>query len=240
MQFPLSTLLEQASSLRFKLLAIIGKDETKKKDIIDQLKHIGWTHIDVESELMKVHKKLESGENDNELKIGEEIKEWFNEKPDKIILTNASILYHEIFLKISPIGAFKYNSRNKNCVLFLEDETKLGQRVYHGQVGKDDYYDQEINDIVISQIDEISVSQLEEPKLEEYDFDKLPDDAIGKLINFQTIKDVIDIDSDLKGIEKRKELVSSYVISESLESQIIELVAISLRFNSNCNPGKCH
>jgi len=222
MQSTLNMLLEQASSLRFKLLAVIGRDEAKKKDIIDQLKHAGWTLVDVEEELLLVHQKLESEESDTELKIGEEIKEWFNDKPDKIILTNASLLYHDIFLKISPIGAFKYNSRNKRCVLFLEDETKLGARVYHGQAGKDDYYDQEINDIVLATMEEITVSQLEEKSAVEYDPSNLPDDAIGKLINFETIKDVIDIDADLKGEEQRKEIVSSYVISESLESQIIE------------------
>lgn len=223
MQTSLSTLLSQANSLRFKLLAIIGKDEGKKKEIIDQLKHSGWTLVNVEKELLKVHNKLESTEDDSELKIGEEIKEWFNDKPDKIILTNASILYHEMFLKISPIGAFKYNSRNKNCVLFLEDETILGSRVYHGQAGREDYYDQEINDIVKATMEEISLTQLEEPKAAEIgNIEDLPDNAIGKLIHFQTIKDVIDIDADLKGIDRRKEIVGSYVISDSLESQIIE------------------
>ncbi|NLE00367.1 MAG: BREX-3 system P-loop-containing protein BrxF [Fibrobacter sp.] len=223
MQIALSTLLSQASSLRFKLLAIIGKDEEKKNTIIDQLKKKGWALVNVERELLELHSKLESAEADSELKIGEEIKEWFNNKLDKIILTNASILYHEMFLKISPIGAFKYNSRNKNCVLFLEDETLLGSRLYHGQAGKEDYYDQEINDIIKAKIEEISLIHIEEPETAENKIiEELPDDAIGKLINFQTIKDVIDIDADLKGLDRRKEIVGSYVISDSLESQIIE------------------
>jgi len=114
----LRTLLEQANSLRFKLLAIIGKDEAKKQKIISTLQKEKWNLVDVGSELLEIHSKLES-ENDNELKIGEEIKEWFNEKPNNLILVNASILYHSMFMKISPVGAFKYNSRNKNCVIFL-------------------------------------------------------------------------------------------------------------------------
>lgn len=219
----LRTLLEQANSLRFKLLAIIGKDEAKKQKIISTLQKEKWNLVDVGSELLEIHSKLES-ENDNELKIGEEIKEWFNEKPNNLILVNASILYHSMFMKISPVGAFKYNSRNKNCVIFLEDEEKLGSRIYHGQAGKEDYYDQEINDIVTIQIDEVfaeTTGDIEEYSADSYnDPEDLPEGAIGRLINFSPIKDVIDIDTDLKGIDRRKELVSSYVISESLQSQI--------------------
>ena len=50
----------------------------------------------------------------------------------KIMDLNTLILYHKMFVKISPVGAFKYNSRNKNCVLFMEDEERLGKRVSHG------------------------------------------------------------------------------------------------------------
>ncbi|MCF7815394.1 MAG: DUF6079 family protein, partial [Candidatus Cloacimonetes bacterium] len=122
-------------------------------------------------------------------------------------------------LHISPVGAFKYNSRNKNCVLFLEDESKLGSRLYYGEVGSQEYYDQEINDILLIDIDEIDedmhFTTLQAPRAEENS-----GDSISNYFNFKQIKDVIDIDADIKEQEERKELVSSYILSPSLEDQI--------------------
>jgi len=224
MQSSLDNLLTQADSLRFKLLAIIGKDEAKKKKIIVALRKDNWTLIDVEKELLAVQKELDKNEPGLEFEISTKIKEWFGKQPNNIILTNASILYHELFLKVSPIGAFKYNSRNKNCVLFLEDEQKLGSRLYYGDIGKDDYYDQEINDILMVSIDDIDKEYLmkKTTKMIISEPSQLKEDSIGKLFDFQQIKDVIDIDSDLKETDKQKEIVRSFIISESLERQIIE------------------
>jgi len=220
----LNTLLTQADSLRFKLLGIIGSDEAKKKKIIRFLAYDGWTIVDVEKELLHLQMELNSSGDKVNFELGTKVKEWFNSKPSKLVLTNAGILYHEMFLKISPVGAFKYNSRNKNCVLFLEDEHRLGKRLYHGQPGAEDYYDQEINDIMLIGIDEISDDFTLKDTVREIiaDYSKLEPDAIGSLFNFEQIKDVVDIDADLDERDKRKELVSSYVISDSLEKQIVE------------------
>ena len=220
----LNTLLTQADSLRFKLLGIVGSNEAKKKKIIKFLSGEDWTIVDVEKELLPVQMELNSCGDEVIFELGTKVKEWFNSKPSKLVLTNASILYHEMFLKISPVGAFKYNSRNKNCVLFLEDEHRLAKRLYHGQPGAEDYYDQEINDIMLVGIDEISDNFTLKDTVREIitDYSKLDPDAIGRLFNFEQIKDVIDIDSDLDESGKRKELVSSYVVSKSLEKQIVE------------------
>jgi len=222
MQVPLDTLLSQADALRFKLLAIIGKNESKKKRINSVLKKGGWTLIDVETELLAIHEELDKEDPEADIELGMKIKEWFNSKPNKIILTNASILYHDLFLKTSPIGAFKYNSRNKNCVIFLEDEKKLGSRLYYSKVGKADYYDQEISDIVMVNIDDIdedipaSGSRVKDLQKGDKEYSK----GIGSLFQFHQIKDVVDIDSDLIEENRRKELVSSYIISQSLEKQL--------------------
>ena len=220
----LSTLLSQADSLRFKLLGIVGSNEAKKKKIIKFLSDDDWTVVDVEKELLPVQAELNSCGDKDIFEFGTKVKKWFNSKPSKLVLTNASILYHEMFLKISPIGAFKYNSRNKNCVLFLEDEHRLGKRLYHGQPGTKDYYDQEINDIMLIGIDEISDDFTSKDSVREIitDYSKLEPDTIGRLFNFEQIKDVVDIDADLDESNKRKELLSSYVISDSLEKQIVE------------------
>ncbi|MBF0121090.1 MAG: hypothetical protein HQK79_19845 [Desulfobacterales bacterium] len=220
----LNTLLMQSDSLRFKLLGIIGRDEEKKKKIISYLLDYGWKIVDVESELLPIRKDLETVGIENTFELGAKVKEWFNAQPSNLILINASILYHDLFLKISPIGAFKYNSRNKNCVLFLEDEHRLGKRIYHGQPGTKDYYDQEISDIILIDIKEIEDDFQKKTIVREIinDYSKLDPEAIGNLFNFCQIKDVIDIDADLGEINKRHDLVKSYVISESLENQISE------------------
>ncbi len=228
----LNTLLVQSDSLRFKLLGIIGNNSARKKKIIKFLQGDDWVLVDVESELLPIRTELDASGDEEIFAIGTKVKEWFNEQPDKLILTNASILYHEMFVKISPVGAFKYNSRNKNCVLFMEDEEQLGKRVYYGKMGKEDYYDQEINDIIIADINEIDDDFIRPAKKREIITDKakLQPDAIGHLFDFQQIKDVVDIDADLDARDKRAEVVASYVISDSLEDQIVEF------FNNLENP----
>ena len=198
----LNTLLVQADTLRFKLLGIIGKNEGKKKQIIKFLSDDGWSVVDVESELLPIRCELEKAGTEGIFELGTKVKDWFNAKPSKLILTNASILYHDMFLKISPVGAFKYNSRNKNCLLFLEDEHHLGKRIYHGQPGTEDYFDQEINDIVLIDIADVSDLLLKKKSKREIitEKSKLNPEAIGHLFNFQQIKDVVDIDSDLDAI----------------------------------------
>lgn len=220
----IDTFLSLANTLRFKLWAIVGKNESKKDKIINYLQHKGYTLIDVATELDFLYKELEK-ENEPEHDIGQKIKEWFLKKPDKIILINASILYHRAFTKISPVGAFKYNSRNKNSVLFLENEKIISNRVSYGQVGSEEHYDKDINDILLTSINEVEdnyKSFFDDPVGEYLKPDKLPQNAIGRLFNYTEIKDVVDIDTDLKQSYLQKELVSSYIISEGLEQQIID------------------
>lgn len=189
--------LALANGLRFKLWAIVGKDETKKQNIVSYLTNtLKWVIIDVESQLSGIYKELDQLEEPSS-EVGLKIKEWFNSLPNNIILTNASILYHTSFTKISPVGAFKYNSRNKNCVIFLEDEELLGNRLYYGEAGDEDYYDREINDIVKTKLNEIqddyTPSALNKGATN-YEVKITNKDAIGKLFDFHEIKDVLDLD----------------------------------------------
>ena len=220
----IDTYLSLANSLRFKLWAIVGKNNDKKDNIINYLQEKEYQLIDVAKELDFLYKELDD-ENEPSHDIGQKIKEWFLTKPDKIILTNASILYHKAFTRISPVGAFKYNSRNKSSVLFLEDEQIISNRVSYGQAGTDEHYDKDINDILLTNIKDIEEnykSILHEPAGKYKSPDELPENAIGKLFNYTEIKDVVDIDTDIQQSELQKELVSSYIISEGLEQQIID------------------
>ncbi len=219
--------LNQAKNLRFKLLAIIGKNHQKKEKIIKYLESIEWNLTDVENDLLEIKSRIESiddvNSGDETHEIGKKIKEWFNEKPDNVILINSSILYHKMFMKISPIGAFKYRTRNKNTVIFLEDEKLIGNRISIGSFGDDEYTDQEIKDIVFADINDIKEDfKPKNKKRNEIDINNLPQGAIGNYFTYKQIKDVIDIDTDLKKDESKKEIVSSYIVSESLENQINE------------------
>jgi len=221
----INRLLKQADNLRLKLLAIVGQNEEIKKGVLTYLKSKNWTIIDVESELLSLKEKLQHSDKDEDyLLISKEIKQWFEAKPNNVILINASILYHSMFQKMSPIGAFKYRTRNKNAIIFLEDENILRNRISHSSIGKEDYYDEEIKDILVVNINDISndFKETAKPEKQIKPYTNNPD-AIGHLFNFKEIKDVIDIDTDLKSEDSIKEIISSYIISESLENQIFEV-----------------
>lgn len=218
--------LTLANSLRFKLWAIVGDDEGKKQNIIKYLQKLGYAEINVGNELRDLQKELDK-EGEQVHDVGQRIKEWFLSKPEKLILTNASILYHKVFTKISPVGAFKYNSRNKSSVLFLEDESIIGNRVYYGEIGTEEYFDKDINDILLTKISDIrddfdDVSKWNETDGKGYPPRRMSADSIGNLFNYTVIKDVIDIDTDLRQPDQQKQLISSYIISEGIEQQIID------------------
>ncbi|MFD1616565.1 DUF6079 family protein [Gelatiniphilus marinus] len=222
----IDTYLSLSESLRFKLWAVVGKDQTKKNNISSYLAEKGFIEVNVGAELADLYEEIEKADQPIH-DIGQKIKEWFLSKPEKLILTNASILYDKAFMNISPVGAFKYNARNKHCVLFLEDENLFSNRISYGQVGSDDYYDKDINDILITKLEDIednyksivSEGPTDYSKIEKKDLDK---NAIGNLFNYTVIKDVVDIDTDLKEPDSQDELISSYIIAEGLEQQIID------------------
>jgi hypothetical protein len=247
----IDTYLSLSDSLRFKLWAVVGKDSSKKNNISSYLIKKGFTEVNVGAELSDLYEAIEQADQPIH-DIGQKIKEWFLTKPAKLILTNASILYDKAFLTISPIGAFKYNARNKHCVLYLEDENLFSNRVSYGKVGTDDYYDKDINDILITKIDDVednyksivSEGPTDYSLIKKEDLDK---NAIGNLFNFTVIKDVVDIDTDLKESDFQDELISSYIITEGLEQQVIDFYDNLLQPNhkavkiiGNYGSGKSH
>ena len=224
----LNSLIYQTQNITYHLFAIIGKDKKKQERIIDYLTDKGWQVVDVEEEYIKLKKEYEN-EIKNKVDMRSKLKEWFMNMPDKLILLNGNILYLDDLTKISPIEAFKYNTRGKNSVIiFLEDEKKVGNRLYYGELGHENYYDKEIRDINLVSIEEISddleshedtISTIDSSL--EYDVDNLPENAIGRYFNFKKIIDVVDIDT-LKTEDRKKQIVSSYIFSDKLEEQVSE------------------
>lgn len=224
----LNSLIYQTQNITYRLLAIIGRDKKKQDKIIDYLTYKGWQVVDIEEEFIKLKKEYEN-EIKNEVDMRSKLKEWFMSMPDKLILLHGSILYQDDLTKISPIEAFKYNTRGKNSVvMFLDDEKKLGNRLYYGELGKENHYDKEIRDINLVPIEEISddfekhedTIRTQDKNLD-YNVEDLPEDAIGRYFNFKTIKDVVDIDT-LKTEDRKKQVVSSYIFSDKLEEQVSE------------------
>ena len=219
----LSSLLGQSKANRFKLLGIVGKNETKRNSIINVLINAGWTLIDVETELIELKGNHDSDKTISETEINTLLKNWFNAKPDEVILINANILYSDIFCKTSALGAFKYKSRDKHAVIFLEDEKLLGDRISYGNVGDPEYHDRSVSDMVIIPIEDIEEDYtLKDEKRVEVNKSELKPNAIGHLFDLKYVKDVIDIDTDLQEKDKQKNIISSYIITEVLERQIFE------------------
>ena len=73
----IDTYLSLANSLRFKLWAVVGKDEAKIQNIISYLSQQKYTLVDVGIELQELYKELDNKEAVNH-DIGQKIKEWFN------------------------------------------------------------------------------------------------------------------------------------------------------------------
>lgn len=215
--------LIQAENLHLKLWAIIGNDPAKTKKVVSYLNKQDWQVIDVGKEVKKLH-GVNMTNDDPIIEIGEIIKEWMNALPDKLILTNASILYEKKFNKITPIGAFKYGvSRTKHCILILENETLISNRIYYGKVGQESYSDKEEREIVLSKVEDIAEDYITTYKIKKaVEREELTADGIGNLFNYTPIKDVIDIDLDLREDSSKKNLISSFIISEGLERQILE------------------
>jgi len=249
----LNSLIYQTQNITYRLLAIIGRDKDKKKRIIDYLKDNGWQVVSIEEEFIKLKNK-HSDEIKNEVDMRSKLKDWFMSLPDNIILENGDILYSDPLTNISPIEAFKYNTRGKtSVVLFLEDEKKLGNRLYYGEFGQEDYYDKEIRDINLVPIEDIaddfetdsnSIKSPEDNLI--YDTSYLPENAIGRYFNFQTVRDVIDIDS-LKTADRKKQIISSYIFSEKIEEQVADFfedlakpVHKAINIIGNYGSGKSH
>ncbi|AEI15423.1 hypothetical protein Flexsi_1785 [Flexistipes sinusarabici DSM 4947] len=189
----LNSLIYQTQNITYRLLAIIGRDKKKQDKIIDYLTDKGWQVVNIEAEFIRLKEEYEN-EIKNEVDMRSKLKEWFMSMPDKLILLHGSILYQDDLTKISPIEAFKYNTRGKNSVvMFLDDEKKLGNRLYYGELGKENYYDKEIRDINLVPIEEISddfekhEDTIRTPdKNLGYNVEDLPEDAIGRYFNFKT------------------------------------------------------
>ena len=75
------------------------------------------------------------------------LKNWLYQLPDQVVFDNTSILCSREMDYPSPIDAFKYHTRTKTIILFLEDEI-FGSKLIYSEPGRPDYCEVDFSDII--------------------------------------------------------------------------------------------
>ncbi len=147
----LDTLLEQNRTNHYKMLVIVDNNQQHEK-IIDALKSKGWTSYDANENILRIIEDIP--ESKIKLRIGDKIKQWFNSLPDKVILYNTNILYSPELGKLTPVGAFKYRSRDKECIVILEGQIS-GQRIQYSEYRKEDHVEMDVSELINVKMEDI-------------------------------------------------------------------------------------
>ena len=149
-------LLKENSANYYKLLTIVGIDLEKEKKITEYLRDSGWKVYDVEDIVMELIENIPPEK--VRIRIGKLIKDWTRTVEGKMVLTNADILYSPEMAKIGPLQAFKYSMREdkREGVLFLHARLKGNMAIY-SEPDKDDYSEQELNEVLYVNIRDVIV-----------------------------------------------------------------------------------
>ena len=149
----LNTFLEQNRTNHYKMLVIVDNNHQHDK-IINALKNDGWNSYDVEENILKITENIP--ESKIKVRIGNKIKDWSNNLPDKVILYNTNILYSPELGKLNPVGAFKYRSRDRECIVILEGSVS-GNRIQYSEYGKEDHVEMDVSELINVKMEDIDV-----------------------------------------------------------------------------------
>jgi len=149
----LDEIIQLATSNYYKLLAIVGEG-TKKKKIIEFLEKKGWQSFNLEQEVLKLTEEIDDVSLPFEAKAV--LKNWLYQLPNQLIFDNTSILYSREMDYPSPIDAFKYHTRTKTIILFLEGEV-FGSKLIYSEPGRPDYCEVDLSDIIYVKLEDIDV-----------------------------------------------------------------------------------
>jgi hypothetical protein len=133
------------------MLIIVDNNHQHDK-IINALKEEGWKSYDVNENILKIIENIP--ENKVKVRIGKKIKDWFNYLPDKVILYNTNILYSPELGKLNPVGAFKYRSRDRECIVILEGSVS-GNRIQYSEYGKEDHVEMDVSELIHVKMEDI-------------------------------------------------------------------------------------
>ncbi|MGP8337604.1 MAG: BREX-3 system P-loop-containing protein BrxF [Methanosarcinaceae archaeon] len=149
----LNTYLEQNRTNHYKMLVIVDNNHQHEK-IINALQNEGWTSYDVNENIIKIIENVP--ENKIKVRIGSKIKEWANKLPDRVILYNTNILYSPELGKPNPVAAFKYRTRDRECILILEGSVS-GNRIQYSEYGKEDHVEMDVSELIHVKMEDIDV-----------------------------------------------------------------------------------
>ncbi len=149
----LNTYLEQNRTNHYKMLVIVDNNHQHEK-IINALQNEGWTSYDVNENILKIIENVP--ENKIKVRIGSKIKEWANKLPERVILYNTNILYSPELGKPNPVAAFKYRTRDRECILILEGSVS-GNRIQYSEYGKEDHVEMDVSELIHVKMEDIDV-----------------------------------------------------------------------------------
>ena len=149
----IQTLIEQNRTNHYKLLVIVDNNKEHDK-IIAMLEKEGWAAYDVTEHLLKMIEDIPQGK--VKLRIGDQIKKWVKNLPDKIILYNTSILFSPELGKLTPVGAFKYKARDREIIIFVEGHAS-GNRIQYSTYGRDDHAEMDVSELIHARLEDIHV-----------------------------------------------------------------------------------
>ena len=147
----MQTLVEQNRTNHYKLLVIVDNNRQHDK-IIDLLEKEGWVAYDVTDNLLKMIEDVPPEK--VKLRIGDQIKKWIKNLPDKIILYNTSILFSPELGKLNPVGAFKYKARDREIIVFVEGHAS-GNRIQYSTYGRDDHAEMDVSELIYVRMEDI-------------------------------------------------------------------------------------
>jgi hypothetical protein len=151
----IDTLIEESRTNHYKLLTIVGNNQSKIGKIITYLKNKGWEICDVEKKVLEITEKIP--EDKIRLRIGTELKKWIKNLGNRIILVNSNILYSEQMDRIGPFSAFKYCMRgDREGILFLDAKLRGNMSIY-SLPGRPDYNERELSDVLFIELDNVEV-----------------------------------------------------------------------------------
>ena len=153
----IDTLIEENRTNHYKLLTIVGNNQSKQDEIIDYLENNDWDVYDVEEEAIKIAEDIPN-EKIN-IRIATKIKEWVKSLGNRLVFINSNILYSKEMDRIGPFDAFKYLMRgDKEGILFL-DAKLSGNVAIYSKPGRLDYNERDLSEVKFTEIDEVDIPE---------------------------------------------------------------------------------
>ena len=149
----LTELLKHNRSNHYQLLVIVDNSRSPQ-NIIKVLEKQGWKACNVNHAILRLMGDIPPDK--LKLRIADNIKKWVLSLPDKVVFYNVNILYSPDLGKMTPIGAFKYRSRNKELVIILEGQL-VGNRLIYSEPGRPDYSEMDVEELICVRREDIDV-----------------------------------------------------------------------------------